>query len=469
LIHRLQLRETEEQHALPIPPQSLPNIVVLTVDTLRADHLGCYGYDRPTSPHIDTLAAESVVFENAFAAGIPTMPSFTTLLTGLHPYRHGIVSHIGERRLSDEIMLLPQLAKAGGYLTIACDNLVVQGEGTGSWFARGYDHYSGFLYRPFGDQSRQLTDRALSFLDKAPKQPFLLFMHYWDPHTPYGPLQPYDTLHYVPGAGPVDMADVRRIHPEYYDLFVGDMKLREPDDYAYIVAQYDGEITQVDAQIGRLLSALRQRGDWDNTIVLLLADHGECFGEGEFFFDHHGLYDAVTRVACTLRVPDQPSRRIDALVSTEDILPTLSDLAGFSLPPYQLTGHSLGPLLTGAADEIRPFVVSAEATRQASLALRTPEWKLIMPIVQDAQGCALPDFYGRARPDEPSLFDLRPGAAGEVQDVARHHPEQLASMNRMLETWRAAMQEATDEPDPILAQGLSLPFDRFMARMFGRK
>ena len=170
---------------------SLPNIVVIAIDSLRADHLGCYGYGRPTSPAIDALAEESVVFDQAFAAGIPTMPSFTTLYTGLHPYRHGIVAHSGNRRLSDAILLLPQLVKERGYVAAACDNLVVQGEGRGSWFARGYDHYSGFLYRPFGDQSAHLTDRALGFIRDyadpatgpggpeccAPSGPLFLFLH----------------------------------------------------------------------------------------------------------------------------------------------------------------------------------------------------------------------------------------------------------------------------------------------------
>ena len=262
---------------------STPNIVIIAIDTLRADHLGCYGYGKATSPAIDALARESVLFERAFAAGIPTMPSFTTLYTGLHPYRHGIVAHSGDRRLSDQIVLLPQLLKAHGYVTAACDNLVVQGEGRGSWFARGYDHYSGFLYRPFGNQSAHLTDRALGFIQEyaGPEAaaPLYLFLHYWDPHTPYGPRPPYDTLHYEPGSGPVEMAEVRRDHPEYYDAFLGDMKLRHPDDYAYVVAQYDGEISQVDVEVGRVVAALKQRGVWDNTIVVLLSDYGECFVE----------------------------------------------------------------------------------------------------------------------------------------------------------------------------------------------
>ncbi len=445
-----------------------PNIVIVAIDSLRADHLGCYGYQKDTSPEIDALARESVVFDAAFAAGIPTMPSFTTLLTGLHPYRTGIVSHIGQRRLSEHVRTLPELAREHGYVTVGIDNLVVQGEGRGSWFARGYDHYSGYLYRPFGDQDARLTDRALGYMEEYAGNPLFLFLHLWSPHTPYGPQPPYDTRFYELGSAPYDMAEVRKLQPDYYEAFVDDMKLAHPEDYAYLVAQYDGEIAQTDAQVGRVVRAIKQRGAWEDTVLLVMSDHGECFGEGDFHFDHHGLYDAVTRVAMLLRLPGQQPGRCGALVSTEDIFPTLAELTDFPSPHYPLTGASLLPLLGGDATPIRPYVVSVEATRQASLALRTPEYKLILPFTEDAAGAPLPDFYGRPRDPAPLLFDLRTDPE-EQRDIASDAPDRLAEMMGMLRAWRAEMADATDEPDPIQAQGLSLSFDRFMERLLARR
>ncbi|HEY6737848.1 MAG TPA: sulfatase [Actinopolymorphaceae bacterium] len=441
-----------------------PNIVVVVVDTLRPDHLGCYGYSRPTSPWIDALAAESLVFERAFAAGIPTTPSFTTLLTGLHPYRHGVVTHPGSRHLSEDILLLPQIAKSGGYVTAACDNLVVQGSGRGTWFARGYDHYSGFLYTPFGDQSTQLTDRALEIVRRQRDRPLFLFMHYWDPHTPYGPMPPYDTMHWEPGSGPVDLADVRAIHPDYYDAFIADMDLRHPDDYAYVVAQYDGEISQVDAQIGRLVEGMQELGSWwDDTAFLLVSDHGECFGEGGLYFDHHGLYDAVTRIAMLLRLPSGGHGRVGRLVSQEDVLPTLCRLGGLDLPPYPLTGHDL---LERSAPRERTYVVSTECTRQASIALRTESEKLILPIVEDADGRAVPDFYGRPRSPDPLLFDVGSDPAESV-NLAESKPERVQELRGFLEGWRADML-GPDGPDPLLTQPLTLPYAQFMRRVLDR-
>jgi len=454
-------------------PSALPHIVIIAIDSLRADHLGCYGYRKATSPAIDALARESIVFDRAFAAGIPTMPSFTTVYTGLHPYRHGIVAHTGRRQLSEEILMLPQLARQRGYLTAACDNLVVQGNGRGTWFARGYDHYAGFVYKPFGDQSGWITDRALGFIDAyagAPgrARPLFLFLHYWDPHSPYGPWPPYDTLHYAPGSGDVDLRAVYDIAPEYYATFLGDMRLRHPDDYAYVVAQYDGEISQVDAQVRRVVGLLKERGVWDNTIVALFADHGEAFGEGGLYFDHHGLYDAVTRVPLMIHTPDHRSGRVDALMSTEDLAPTLCDLAALPLPPYALSGTSVRPLMDGTAPAVRDRVVLAESSRQASLALRTERWKLIQPIAADASGHPLPDVYGRPRRPDPLLFDLEHDP-GERYDLSGEQPEIRAALARDLRQWRDAMAAATGEPDPIEAQGLSMPYAQFMERLVGRR
>jgi arylsulfatase A-like enzyme len=445
--------------------------VIIAIDSLRADHLGCYGYHLATSPAIDALAEQSQVFDRAFAAGIPTMPSFTTLYTGLHPYRHGIVSHAGQRALADAILTLPCLAKQQGYLTMASDNLVVQGDGRGTWFARGYDHYAGYVYKPFTHQSTWITDRALGFLDQfaagAPERPLFLFLHYWDPHSPYGPLPPFDTLHYRPSSGTVDLRDVYAIAPDYYRTFLRDMRMEHIEDYAYVVAQYDGEISQVDVQVGRLLAALQARGLWDDTIVLLLADHGEAFGEGGLYFDHHGLYDAVTRVALLLKLPGRRPGRIGALASTEDLLPTLCELAGLPLPPYPLTGVSLRPLLEGRESQVRERVVLAESSRQASLALRTERWKLIVPITADAHGRPLMDVYGRARAAEMLLFDLLRDP-GEHHNVAAAQPEVAARLRWEMDGWRAAMAAATGEPDPIQAQGLSLPYASFMERIAAR-
>jgi len=446
---------------------SRPNVVLVAIDSLRADHLGCYGYDKPTSPHIDALAAESVVFDRAFAPGIPTMPSFTTLLSGLHPYRHGITAHSSDQRLNEAVVMMPQLAKEAGYVTIGIDNLVVQGSGRGAWFARGFDFYSGFLYKPFSDQSEQLTERALNFIEDYKDDPFFLFMHLWDPHSPYGPPPPYDTLHYSPQPAPeTSLAEVKALAPEYYEAFLGDMNLRIPDDYAYVVAQYDGEISYVDAQIGRIVGHLKARGLWDNTILILMSDHGECFGEGNVYFDHHGLYDAVLRVALLCRAPGGTAARRDAVVSTEDILPTIMEWCGWQRPDYPLTGESFAPIWRGEKSAGRDCIIGVESTRQASLCWRTSQWKLIHPIVCDARGESLPDIYGNPRDPRCLLFDLQ-NDPHERHDVSRQWPEVCDHLARQLTAWRRDEVEMRGGHDPVL-DGLSLAYEDFMARLTSR-
>ncbi len=447
---------------------SRPNILLLAVDSLRADHLGCYGYGKNTSPHIDALARESLVFDRAFAAGIPTVPSFTTLFSGLHPLRHGVTAHAGEQRLSEDMVLLPQLAKRAGYVTAGIDNLVVQGGGRNSWFARGFDFYSGFLFEPFSDQSERLTTRALRFMDDFRDKPFLLYLHLWDPHTPYGPPKPYDILHYERNAhGTSKLNEVKALAPEYYEAFLADMKLRVPNDYDYVVAQYDGEISYVDTQIGRIVAHLKASGLWDNTIVILMSDHGECFGEGDVYFDHHGLYDAVTRIALMCRLPGVAPARTDAMVSTEDVLPTLIECGNCDAPEYELTGRSFAPALRGGNFAGRDFVISTESTRQASICLRTDRWKLIQPVTHDARGEPLPDIYGNARDPKTQLFDLQNDAA-ETRDISDRFPDVRDGLLRQLNECHRMEVVRRGGHDPM-RDGLGLPYNEFMQRLTSRK
>lgn len=446
------------------------NVILVAIDSLRADHLGCYGYDLPTSPHIDALAAESVLFKRAFAAGTPTMPSFTTLMTGLHPYRHGIAAHLTERRVSPDLLTLAQMAKQAGFATAGIDNLAVQSGGRASWMARGFDYYSGFLFKPFSTQSEELTSRTISYIDEFVGRDFFLFLHLWDPHTPYGPPSPFDEMHYRPGHASYSMSEVNAIAPDYYEAFVDDMNLKKPDDYDWIVAQYDGEISYVDTQIGRLSAHLKACGLWDDTVFVLMSDHGEAFGEGGFHFDHHGLYDAVMRIALSLHVPGIKPQCSESMVSTEDIFPMLCNLAGWPLPEYELTGKEFSSALsvsevTGSA--ARDSIFCVEATRQVSMALRTDKWKLIQPIVADKNGEPLPDFHGLPRDPAPLLFDLENDPA-ESNNVAEEQPAVLDEMASRLAQWHRDEVARRNGDDPLL-DGLTLPVEAFLNRIEKRK
>ncbi len=449
------------------------NVLFIVVDSLRADHLGCYGYAKNTSPNLDALAREGTLFRQTFAPGIPTTPAFTTLFTGQHPYRHGVLSHGGDMLLEPGVLLLPQLAKNAGAVTIGVDNLAVQGNGRGSWFTRGFDFYSAFSYQPFGKQSEELANRTMRFLTEFQKENFFLFLHLWDPHTPYAPPAPFDTLHYQAGSTPKEMLQrIKNLAPEYYESFLGDMKFQKPEDFDWIMAQYDGEISFADQQIGRIMEHVKNLNLWDETAIVVMSDHGECFGEGGFWFDHHGLYDANLRVSSIWRVPGMETQDCDDFVSTEDVLPTLCELCNWTLPEYEISGKSFAPMLRGreavSTPSARELFVGVECSRQASLCVRTEKWKLIVPIAKNARGETIPNFYGDARDENILLFDLE-NDPSETRDVSREYSQVRDELLAQLNAWREIQKQKNGGRDLIMETPLGLPFDEFMNRLGARK
>ena len=380
-----------------------PNFLLIGIDTLRADHLSCYGYVRGTSPNIDRLARESVVFTRAFANGIPTHPAWTTILTGVHPLRHKIVTHMGFVKLSRELRMVQEVLRERGYATGAVDNMFLKYGHFYAWFTRGFDIYShpGGIPAPEAGlkvQGRDVTDSALKVLGEiaGSGKPFFLFLHYWDPHSPYRPPPPFNRAFWREGA------------PEGEELL------------DYIISQYDGEVAYVDAMVGELLDAMDDRGLLDDTVVIVTADHGEELRQHGDYLGHKGLYDTVTRVPLIIKAPGCEARVVDALVQHVDIAPTILELAGVS-GGLDSDGRSLVPLLEGGGAESRP-VVMLENTQQKAIGIRTERWKLIRYLERTEDG--LPKGYVQ-------LFDLerdpeeRVNLAYHETDVSRELGEEL--------------------------------------------
>ena len=269
------------------------NILFIDIDTLRADHLGCYGYPKPTSPAIDALAAQGVRFDRCFAPGIPTTPAHTTMYTGLHPLTHNIVCHGGAVELEKRFPVLPERLQKAGYTTCAVDNLF----DIKPWLARGYEFYVNPSHRHAMRllvSCEEINARAIPWLKTHAREPFFLFIHYWEPHTPYLPPERYRGFY--TGGDPCDprikTLDAIKQTP-FWDLW-GDTwfrKLGPVTDPEYIVSLYDAEIRHVDDGVSQLLAALDEMGLADDTLVLLTGDHGESMYQHDIFFDHHGLYD----------------------------------------------------------------------------------------------------------------------------------------------------------------------------------
>jgi arylsulfatase A-like enzyme len=315
------------------------NVLLVTIDTLRADHLGAYGYERATSPRIDALASRGVLFEQAYTYWPKTRGSFVALLTGRLAAQSGYgKSH---PRLIDFNPTLASVLQDAGYDTTAVvDNPNVAASlGYSKGFARYRETWEEAALASEVDRSRAISRDAVSYLRAASADhPFLLWLHYVNPHAPYEPPAPFDAafLDAQAARGPVLQA-VNGFHGG-----VAREWAKAARTLGFYVAQYDGEIAAVDAEVGHVLEALERSAVRDQTLVLLASDHGESLGEHDYFFDHgENLFDPSLRIPLVLAGPGiERGRRSSELASTLDIVPTLLDALKVSYPP-DLAGVSL--------------------------------------------------------------------------------------------------------------------------------
>ena len=354
---------------------ALPDLVVVTLDTTRADHLGSYGYFRETSPHFDAFGEQALVFERHIAPMATTLPTHTSLFTAAHPTEHGVIANVDDegQRFARAPGLIPFAVFASelGYRTGAFVSATPLKRGSG--IEEGFERFD--QPRRQNRSAAATTERALSWLAEVEERaPFLLWVHYFDPHGPVDPPAPYDEL-FAADAALERYLRERRFADESKRPFGGRRVETRPT-----VNAYDGEIRFMDSEFGRLLGALRARERWAETALVVLADHGESLGQ-HGIPGHGGLWNEQLRAPLAMRIPGLAPGRNDALISTTDVLPTW--LARLALPGIdewlaQASGRNV--LADGAE---RPFVVSRTSQRKAKLgkplgfALTTERWKLV--------------------------------------------------------------------------------------------
>lgn len=326
------------------PPR--PNVVMIVIESLRADHVGCYGYARPTTPTLDALASNGVRCAHVSATASWTKPATMSLLTGQYPSTHGAVDF--EHGLVQGMPTLAVTLTNAGYATAGFTaNPMMHGR---FGFGRGFGLYDDFTLI-FGVNDAALigedapdsgaratgpetTHLALGWLDRRDRsKPFFLFVFYFDPHYDYAPLPPYDELFTDPDyAGPANGRGIPTIKPGQYNAA----------DRAQTIALYDGEVRQTDAQIADLLAGLRGRGLNTNTLVVAVGDHGEEFWEHGRTAHGNSLYDELIRVPLIWNWPERiaAGRSLAAPVSQVDVMPTILEAAGVDIPGA-LAGQSL--------------------------------------------------------------------------------------------------------------------------------
>ena len=418
------------------------NIVLIALDTQRADRLGCYGYRRPTSPFLDELAGQGVLFERCYAPNIPTHPSFTTMHSGKEAFTHGIVNISGKVEPAPGVRLLAEILHDQGYYTAAVDNMKRH-------FPRGFDLYQDYTWDRSTPgvlrKAETVTANVLTTLDaiKAAEKPFFLFVHYWDPHTPYLPPPAYRNKFYPKDRDPYDPNNRSMDEAWGWETFKWYFHEWMPGitDADYVINLYDGETAYMDRHLRTVFKALAPVQD--ETLVILTADHGEIMNEQLGYFDHHGLYEGNIHIPLIFYWPGKmpAGKRVPGFVQNVDLAPTLLELAGI-VDRDKMEGLSLLPTVFGLRDGNYDEIYLSEATWQVKRAIRTPRWKLIDSIE--------PDPHGRPMQE---LFDLDADPT-EQRNLADERPEVVAELKGRLDAWVAQrLNETGREVDPAKAQG----------------
>ncbi len=437
-------------------------IIFISLDTLRANRLSSYGYTKPTSPHMDRIASEGVLFERAYAADIPTEVAHTGIFTGKVGLTTGIVSHGSDlTSLPKSTPWLPTLLRTAGFTTGAVDNLYQLKE----WFARGFRYYINSVGGNRWIDGRTVNDLAMPWIEQHKDESFFLFLHYWDAHTPYLPPADYIPTFYDEGRDPFDKAN-KSMEPAYNHTAYPFFKHHHYDllgpvtDTAYIDALYDAEIRYLDDRLKELDDHLEALGIKDDTMLVLFGDHGESLTEHDIYWDHCGLYEQTVHVPIIIRYPGRiPSgRRVPGLVQQIDLLPTLleavrkekpsginlsglSDLAG-------LDGRSLWPAIEGKASGTHEYVHLSECAWQAARGIRTDRYKFIRTY----------DSGPFNRPPR-ELYDLQ-NDPEETDNLADTLPELANELELRIEHW--VTEKLAGRTDPMEKQlcEAGLPFKK---------
>lgn len=350
-----------------------PNVILIVVDAMRPDHLGCYGYDRPTSPNMDLLAGRSVVFETAITQAPWTKGAFSSIFTSLYPFQHSVTDW--ESVMPDSLVTLPEILSEHGYDTRCVINML--------GLSGRFNVLSGFaeiveLEKKYRD-ARETTDIAVRMMHEA-SDPFFLVIHYFDTHEPYRP--------------PIQYLDMirRETDPDPYDGGLekpGKSGVVPSDDQILRdMLMYDGCIRYVDTQIGRIVATIDEMGLGDNTLLVLTADHGEAFWEHGAAGHGANVYDEAIRVPLIVHYPDTfaKSGRVVEQVAHVDLLPTILEHLGIEDKHHREGTGLLGLIETGRRPRRENAFLPGGATlcectvRRApgTKCIRTGEWKLIV-------------------------------------------------------------------------------------------
>jgi len=419
------------------------NCILFVIDTLRADHLSCYGYFRNTSPNIDRIAEEGVLFKDAHATAIATGPGFTSILTGLSPIHHRF--YLTPWNLpnlidfDDSIPTLPEIIQdeIQDCTTAAFDNLINFASHMDQ-FVRGFEYYVNLTRtsKPIHHHvvGGEINKRLIPWLESHSNERFFLFVHYWDPHTPYNQPEEYrKVFSHKPG----NLDDlVVKTAPAGYEYVPGWGKVGEiwdpdPAQSKVTIDLYDGEIRYVDALVGEVMEALERLNIADRTAVIVTSDHGEQLGQ-HGMYGHGMLHEAVIYIPLIIRCPNllPEGKIIEGYVQQADIAPTILELMGLDEEKMpEMDGSSLIPVIEGGKGTREEIFVEDQEYR----AYMRGSWKYMRNY-----------FSGKEE-----LYEVRSDPM-EVINLAEREGGRLKEMRSKLDGW--VRGNLKGRPDPMWEQ-----------------
>ncbi|MGP4038685.1 sulfatase family protein [Gracilibacillus sp. D59] len=416
-----------------------PNVIVFGIDSLRRDYMSSYGYHRLTTPHIDEMASQGVLFENHFSPSIPTTPAYASMLTGMDCFGTDVVALRHQGGLGNHVKTLPEILGEHNYNT-TCVGF------SNNPSSRGFQKYLDYEAWqpdetgrcPKAENLNEVAIPELKRLNEADK-PFFLFLRHMDPHSPYLPPKPFERIFYDGDEKDPTNKSMQPVynfkpHADFFKSWIPE----GVTDQRYVCAQYEAAIAYMDVCIQNIFATVEALGIEEETLIALTSDHGETLYEHECYFDHHGMYDNCLVVPLILKFPGKlpEGKRVTDTTVIQDVTPTILELLGIETN-ISFNGQSLvRPLKGENLAAVSDFYIT-ECTWMRKHGWRTPEWKLIQALE--------PDFHFKP---EIELYNLVKDPE-ENHNVASQEPEVVKLLQQRMEHYIAKREVETGRINPM--------------------
>lgn len=452
----------------------MTNVIFIIIDALRARNLGCYGYDKATSPNIDWLAKNGIMFKNCFSCTNATDSSLTSIFSGKFPHSHGIYrhgTHVTRKEVkilnNTKTVFLPEVLRSNGYKTLGLGY-------HGRWHKRGYSYYLRdeigertriqkhverlpesvksklrSLYHLYNyeikkedyHKTREVTNKALRLINQHKNTKFFLFIHYLSTHLPYRPPKKYSkNFQREKGQKLEEVVKELKNAPWGCNLEDWFRKIVNVDYVEEVIANYDGEIAFVDEQIGRIKERLEELSIIDDTLFVITSDHGESLTEHGIYFDHHGLYDVSLHVPLIFWHPELSSKKASEMIQHVDIFPTLLDFLKISKEEYKRDIDGINLLDNVENKDGRDFVFAIESYAQEKAAIRIHRYKFIYSI--DSEGYCR--YCNKVHGGEKELYDLKKDPE-ETENIINEMPELAKNLEEILLKWEKKLKKRREK------------------------